>query len=60
MKFYKITNKYELCIRNRGNLPYYKFWFWESHIIGKDGKSLGYIVGIYLYFWHISLDINAF
>ena len=60
MKHYKITNKYDLCIRKRDNLPYYKFWFEKSCVIGKDSKSLGYSIGIYLYFWHISIDVNPF
>ena len=60
MKHYKITNKYDLCIRNRNNLPYYKFWFEKSNVIGKERKPLGYSIGIYLYFWHISIDVNPF
>lgn len=60
MKFYKITKKYDLCIRNRNELPYYNFWFEKSCVIGKNGKPLGYSIGIYLYFWNISIDINPF
>ena len=60
MKFYKLTNKYEICIRNRSDLPYYKFWFRRSSVVGKQSKPLGYTIGIYLYFWHISIDVSLF
>lgn len=57
MKFYEI-GKYWVTISNRNTMPYYKFWFRKSNVIDKNGKSLGYCMGLYLYFWHISIDYN--
>lgn len=59
MKFYKLSKNYSLCIRNRNNLPYHKFWFRKSTVIFNN-KSMGYDIGIYLYFFHISIYIDPF
>ncbi len=60
MKFYKITNKYELCVRSRNEMPYYNYWFRKSKVVNINSKPLGYSVGIHLYWWHISMDVNLF
>ena len=59
MKHYEI-GKYLISLRNRNELPYYNYWFKKSNVVDRKGKSLGYSIGIHLYFFHLSIDINPF
>jgi len=59
MKHYEI-GKYLLTIRKRNELPYYNYWFKKSNVWGKNQNSLGYSIGIHLYFIHLSIDVNHF
>ena len=59
MKHYEI-GKYLISLRNRNELPYYNYWFKKSNVVDRKGNSLGYSIGIHLYFFHLSIDINPF
>lgn len=55
-----LNKKYSLCIRFRGELPYYNFWFKRSNVVDRNGNSLGFSIGMYFYFFHLSVDVNPF
>ncbi len=56
----KLNKKYSLCIRFRGELPYYSFWLKKSNVVDKNCNSLGYSIGIHFYFFHLSVDVDPF
>jgi len=55
-----LNKKYILCVRFRNELPYYNFWFKRSNVFDRHGNSLGFDIGLHLYFFHLSIYVNPF